>query len=92
LFGVGLGFVFARRYVPFSARGCWWKRLVRFLVGIIVLLALYLGLKTVFPPDGSMAGAIGRFLRYALIGGWLVIGAPWLFRLLRLAEACPSMP
>jgi membrane-associated phospholipid phosphatase len=92
LFGAGVGLVFARRYVPFSAQGRWWKRLVRFLVGIIVLLALYLGLKAVFPADGSVAGAIGRFLRYALIGGWLVIGAPWLFRLLRLAEASRSMP
>ncbi len=92
LFGVGVGLVFARRYVPFSARGRWWKRLVRFLVGIMVLLALYLGLKAMFPADGSVAGAIGRFLRYALIGGWLVIGAPWLFRLLRLAEACRSIP
>jgi len=92
LFGVGVGLVFARRYVPFSAQGSWWKRLVRFLVGIIVLLALYLGLKAVFPTDGSAAGAIGRFLRYALVGGWVVIGAPWLFRLMRLAEPCRSMP
>jgi membrane-associated phospholipid phosphatase len=90
LFGVGVGLVFARRYVSFSARGRWWKRLVRFLVGIMGLLVLYLELKAVFPPDGSVAGAIGRFLRYALVGGWVVIGAPWLFRLMRLAEVRPS--
>jgi hypothetical protein len=28
-----------------------------------------------------------RFLRYVLIGVWLVLGAPWLFRLMRLAPA-----
>lgn len=87
LFGMGVGLVFARRYVSFSAVGPWWQRLVRFLAGIIVLLALYLGLKAVFPPDGSATGALFRFLRYGLIGAWVIIGAPWLFRLIRLAPA-----
>jgi membrane-associated phospholipid phosphatase len=87
LFGAGVGLVFARRYVSFSVSGPWWHRAVRFLIGIIVLFALYLGLKAVFPPGGTVAGDIFRFLRYALIGGWLVLGAPWLFRLMRLAPA-----
>lgn len=87
LFGIAVGLVFARRYVSFSIRGPWWHRVVRFLIGIIALLALYLGLKTVFPPDGTALGAIFRFLRYGLVGGWVVLGAPWLFRLMRLAPA-----
>jgi hypothetical protein len=87
LFGIAVGLVFARRYVSFSVRGPWWHRVLRFLIGFVVVLALYMGLKAVFPPDGSVSGAIFRFLRYALIGGWIVIGAPWLFRLMRLAPA-----
>ena len=87
LFGAAAGLVLARRYVSFSVSGPWWHRVVRFLIGIIILFALYLGLKAVFPPDGTALGAIFRFLRYALIGVWLVLGAPWLFRLMRLAPA-----
>jgi undecaprenyl-diphosphatase len=87
LFGIAVGLVVARRYVSFSVGGPWWHRVVRFLIGIIVLLALYLGLKAVFPPDGTALGAIFHFLRYGLVGGWVVIGAPWLFRLMRLAPA-----
>ena len=87
LFGATVGLVFARRYVSFSVRGPWWHRVVRFLIGIIVLFALYLGLKAAFPPDGTALGAMFRFLRYVLLGGWLVLGAPWLFRLMRLAPA-----
>ena len=87
LFGATAGLVFARRYVSFSVRGPWWQRAVRFLIGIIVLFGLYLGLKAVFPPDGTALGAIFRFLRYTLLGAWLVLGAPWLFRLMRLAPA-----
>ncbi len=85
LFGAAAGLVFARRYVSFSALGPWWHRVVRFLIGIIVLFGLYLGLKAVFPPDGTALGPTFRFLRYVLLGIWLVLGAPWLFRLMRLA-------
>ena len=87
LFGATAGLVFARRYVSFSVSGAWWHRVVRFLIGMIILLGLYLGLKAVFPPDGTVMGAIFRFLRYMLLGVWLVLGAPWLFRLMRLAPA-----
>ena len=87
LFGAAAGLVFARRYISFSVSGPWWHRVVRFLIGMIILLGLYLGLKAVFPPDGTVMGAIFRFLRYMLLGVWLVLGAPWLFRLMRLAPA-----
>lgn len=87
LAGVGMGLALANRYVPFSARGLWWQRIVRFLIGIIVVLALYLGLKMVFPGEESAFYLVFRFLRYGLIGVWITLGAPWLFGLLRLTEA-----
>jgi len=87
LFGATIGLVLAHRYVSFSVRGQWWQRAVRFIIGIIILFGLYLGLKTVFPADGTAMGAAFRFLRYSLLGVWLVLGAPWLFRLMRLAPA-----
>ena len=85
LFGVGVGLALGRLYVSFSVSGSWWLRAVRFITGFIVLLALYMGLKTVFPPDGTILGPLFRFFRYGLIGGWMALGAPWLFRLMRLA-------
>jgi len=85
LAGMGLGLVLMHRYVPFSARGPWWQRAVRFLIGGAVVVALYLGLKMVFPGEGSALYLVFRFLRYWLIGLWVSLGAPWLFRRLRLA-------
>ena len=87
LCGACVGLVFAQRYISFSAGGRWWQRVVRFLIGIIILFGLYLGLKAVFPRDGTTLGAIFRFVRYFVIGIWIVLGAPWLFRLMRLAPA-----
>lgn len=79
--GMVLGFVLEGRYVQFHAGGVWWKRIARFVVGIIPLLILYLGLKAVFPE-----GEAFRFLRYALVGLWAGWLAPWVFVALRLAD------
>ena len=84
-FGMLPGFVLEARVVRFSAGGVWWKRIVRFVVGVIPLLALYLGLKVVF-PEGEMF----RFVRYALVGLWAGWLAPWTFVALRLADREPA--
>lgn len=87
LFGLTAGLVFAHRYVSFGVGGPWWQRVIRFVIGAIILIGIYSGLKAVFPPDGTPLGAAFRFIRYTLLGAWLVLGAPWLFRLMRLAPA-----
>jgi membrane-associated phospholipid phosphatase len=87
LFGMGVGLAFARRYISFSVSGAWWLRTLRFITGFIIILALYAGLKSIFPPDGTALGPVFRFIRYGLVGAWVTLGAPWLFRIMRLAQA-----
>ena len=64
--------------------GSIWKRIARYLVGILGLLALYLGLKLIFPDTYNWVGFLFRFIRYSLIGFWVSAAAPWLFEKLRL--------
>lgn len=85
LAGAGAGLALTHRYTPFSARGPWWQRALRFLIGSAVVFVLYLGLKMVFPGEGSPLYLVFRFLRYWLIGVWVTFGAPWLFRQLHLS-------
>lgn len=85
LAGTGVGLALKHRYLPYSSHGPWWQRILRFLTGSVIVIALYLGLKLVFPGEGSMFYLVFRFLRYGLIGAWISLGAPWFFRLLRLA-------
>lgn len=74
LLGLSLGVILERRYVCFGNGGTTATRLLRFAVGIAVVLALYAGLKLVLP------GGLGfRVLRYGLIGLWASFGAPWVF-------------
>jgi len=81
--GAGLGLL--NRFAPFSAAGRWWQRALRFAIGLAGLLVLYLGLKAVFPAEGEPLYLPMRLVRYALIGIWAALGAPWLFQRLRLA-------
>jgi hypothetical protein len=81
--GVGSGVVLERRWVRFCSGGRWWKQVLRYLVGMAILIGVWLGLRTAFdqlePADGY------RVYRYALVGLWGGLGAPWLFVRLKLA-------
>jgi len=87
LMGVATGLVLERRWVGFNSDGRWWKRVIRYFVGIAVLVGVWLGLRIVFhqlePAD------LYRVIRYALVGLWGGLGAPWLFVKLKLAEKKP---
>lgn len=84
LAGAGVGLTLTYRYVPFNAGGPFWQRVLRFLIGSAIVVSLYLGFKTVSPGEKSALYLGFRFLSFGLIGLWSSLGAPWLFRLLRL--------
>jgi membrane-associated phospholipid phosphatase/putative flippase GtrA len=84
LMGMGVGFALERRWVRFESDGLWWKRVLRFLIGVPVLFTLWLGLQAAF--YGLEPEQIYRFARYALVGLWTGLGAPWLFVRLKLAD------
>ena len=92
LSGAGVGLAVMRGRVPFRADGPWQQRALRLLIGGVVVLGLYLGLKAVFPAEGSTLYLPFRFVRYLLIGLWASLGAPWLFVRLRLAPIAPAPP
>jgi hypothetical protein len=87
LFGLLTGTAFLAHGGGFSAQGPLWQRLARFPVGLIGLLAIYLGLKALFPSGETLLAGAFRYLRYALVGLWVAYGAPWAFARVRLAGA-----
>jgi membrane-associated phospholipid phosphatase len=74
--GMVIGFALERRYVGFPVRVPLWKQVLKVLIGLVVLFALQMGLSSLFP-----AGDLFRFARYALMGLWGTLGAPWVFKL-----------
>lgn len=85
LSGIAAGLVLAAPYMSLSVRGLWWQRLLRYVIGILIVFGLFFGLKAVFPAEGEAFYTVLRFFRYWMVGLWVSMGGPWAFRLLRLA-------
>lgn len=87
--GIGTAILHARARTSnswsYHAGGPWWQKILRYLAGITVLVGLYFGLSAVFPREGALLYIPFRFFRYALIGLWAGLGAPWVFVKLGLA-------
>jgi len=62
------------------------KRLARYLLDLVGVILIWYGLKAVFPSEANLLGYALRYLRYALVGLWVSVGAPALFIRLRLAK------
>ena len=86
LLGGGIGFVLEPSRIGFLVTGPWWKRALRYLLGLSVTLAIWAGLRAVFPTEPDWLGLILRFVRYALLSLWVSYYAPLVFVRLKLAD------
>ena len=97
LWGLMVGVLVEWRWVGFSALGSARQRALRLLLGGLVLVAIWLGLKVAFAalsPAGPAGSAttldlILRLIRYAALGLWGSLGAPYFFVRLGLAAREP---
>jgi hypothetical protein len=97
-----------RKNFPFNARGRINGKkpglrvmIARCFAGLLGAIIIYLGLRLIFPGEGSLFGDIpiwgntspyyelGRFIRYGLVGLWASSGAPLLFQ--RIGRASPDV-
>jgi hypothetical protein len=91
--GVFFGFagaaIYAKKATPFSVSGSFWKRALRYIVGMATVAIVYALPKLLLASVEAGGPPLFRFLRYALLGAWVAAGAPWLFLKLGLAENEP---
>jgi hypothetical protein len=85
-FGLVSGGIWVSSRGGFDAGGEGWKRGLRFVVGLLIVLLLYMGLGEIFPRDANLLSYSLRFLRYALVGFWISGLAPVVFVRIGLAE------
>ena len=84
LVGIGVGAMLKVRYVSFAVSGTSWTSLARYSIGITILFALFTTLRNIYPAQQATGFFIIGFLHSAVNGLWISLGAPWLFRLLKL--------
>jgi membrane-associated phospholipid phosphatase len=86
LLGIGAGAAWMAQAEGFDTGGPVSKRLARYVLGLAGLLAVWFGLRTLFPEGESVTTYALRYGRSALVGAWVSAGAPALFLRLGLAE------
>jgi membrane-associated phospholipid phosphatase len=84
-FGLAAGWIWISRLGGFSIRDRWYKLVLRYILGVLGVLILYLGLGALLPDAETFISYALRYLQYALIGFWMSGFAPWLFVKLKLA-------
>lgn len=81
----GFAWLRERRGVIQSNFGTW-QRVLRYLVGIAGVIAIYAGLGSLFPKDLGLISAILRYFRYFLIGIWIACLSPLLFEKMKIGR------
>lgn len=84
--GAGAGFIYSRENLQFDSGGSLRTRILRYLVGISIALVIYLVPKLLLGDAFPDQERLIRFLRYAVLGAWIALGAPLLFVRLGLAK------
>lgn len=86
-FGLAAGWIWISKLGGFSTNNPWIKLVLRYILGLIGVLILYLGLGSLFPDSDTFLSYLIRYIRYALIGFWISGFAPWMFVKLKLASS-----
>ena len=85
-FGLAAGWIWISKLGGFSTKDTWLKLILRYILGLVGVLVLYLGLGALFSDSETFISYSIRYIRYALIGFWISGFAPWLFVKLKLAS------
>lgn len=87
LFGIIVGGIWVREKGGYDAKsGSLMRHVLRFAMGIVGVLIIWMGLGEVFPRGEEFVSLSFRFIRYALVGFWIAGLAPRLFIALKLGE------
>lgn len=84
LLGIGVGAVVKSRFVPFASRCTKEKAVARYIIGVIILAAWLSLLRRFYSHQPAAGYLTAGFFHSVCNGIWISLGAPWLFRLLKL--------
>ncbi len=86
LFGLAVGYFWINKDGNYQPDSNYSKKLLIFIIGLVGVLAIKMGLSAIFPSGENLTGYFFRYLRYSLIGFWIMGLAPWLLLKMKLAK------
>lgn len=86
LFGILAGAVLVHERGGFETDGTWWRRALRYPVGLVGVAVVWLGFGDA-PTGDDLGSLVLRYLQFGLIGLWIGGLAPLLFVRIGLAPA-----
>jgi len=85
LSGFSLGIILDQRIIHFDVTGSILQKILRYVIGIVLLVIIYMGMEIFQPEPGQVFHVPIRMARYMVAGFWVSGGAPWLFTKIKLA-------
>lgn len=85
-FGLAAGAALIASRGGYETYGPLEKRALRYVIGLVGIFIFWYGLGEVFPRGETFLPLLLRFIRYMLVGLWIMAGAPWLFFHFKLAR------
>ena len=89
-FGLAAGAAWIAARGGYRTAGPLGKRALRYVIGLVGIMIFWYGLGEIFPRGETFVPLFLRYIRYALVGFWVMAGAPWLFFHFKLADK-PNM-
>jgi hypothetical protein len=86
LFGISAGYIIMNQQGGFSTQGKLFQQILKYIIGIIGVLVIWMGLDMVFPEGETIIASVFRYFRYFLTGVWISLGAPWIFIKAKLSK------
>ena len=76
-----VGYIIENKYINYETKAVWWKQIIKLIIGFLGLILIKVYLKKLLPLS-----IYSDFLRYALMGIWLTVISPIIFRALHIEE------
>lgn len=82
LIALWIGYIIEDKYINYVTKAIWWKQIIKLVIGFLGLILIKVYLKKLLPQT-----IYSDFLRYALMGIWVTVISPIIYRALNIEES-----
>jgi len=81
LVALWIGYIIDNKYLNYATKAVWWKQIIKLVIGFLGLIVIKVYFKKMLPLS-----IYSDFLRYVIIGIWMTVISPIIYRALYIEE------